>query len=191
MYWSSALARVTLSTMKRISNCLVKSRLVEVKVACLSQRHYCQVVACCMLHACLVACCMHAWHVHAKLVCMHAKSRVRCYWSLKSSSISQLKYEVELWLKQANKLLFRAIHFSSSTFISRGRPLSSTQFDMQVKGEAIDDHISDKETTYQRNISLLYINNRGYILEAHINNISVLYINNRSNISEAYFNKVS
>ena len=45
---------------------------------------------------------------------------------------------------------------SSSTYISRGRPLSSTQFDMQVKGEAIEEHISDKEATYQRSISVLY-----------------------------------
>jgi hypothetical protein len=42
---------------------------------------------------------------------------------------------------------------------------------MQVKGEAIEAHISDKEAAYQRNISVLYINNRG-------------------NISEVYFNKV-
>ena len=62
---------------------------------------------------------------------------------------------------------------------------------MQVKGEAIEEHISDKEATYQRSISVLYINNRGCISEVYINNISVLYINNRSNISEVYFNKVS
>jgi hypothetical protein len=81
--------------------------------------------------------------------------------------------------------------FSSSAYISRGRSLSSTQFDMQVKGEEIEEHISDKETTYQRSISVLHINNRGCISEAYTNNISVLYIKNRSNISEVYFNKVS
>jgi hypothetical protein len=43
---------------------------------------------------------------------------------------------------------------------------------MQVKGEAIEAHISDIEEKYQRSIS-------------------VLYINNRHNISEVYFNKVS
>jgi hypothetical protein len=42
---------------------------------------------------------------------------------------------------------------------------------MQVKGEAIEAHISDKEAAYQSNISVLYINNRG-------------------NISEVYFSKV-
>jgi hypothetical protein len=31
---------------------------------------------------------------------------------------------------------------------------------MQVKGEAIEAHINDKEAAYQRNISVLYINNR-------------------------------
>jgi hypothetical protein len=67
---------------------------------------------------------------------------------------------------------FEPLLFSSSTYINRGRPLSSTQFDMQVKGEAIEAHISDKEATYQRSISMLYINNKG-------------------NISEVYFNKVS
>jgi hypothetical protein len=61
---------------------------------------------------------------------------------------------------------------------------------MQVKGEAIDMHISDKEVAYQRSILVLYINNRGCISEAYINNISMLYINNRSNISEVYFSKV-
>jgi hypothetical protein len=39
---------------------------------------------------------------------------------------------------------FEPLLFSSSTYISRGRTLSSTQFDMQVKGEAIEEHISDK-----------------------------------------------
>jgi hypothetical protein len=58
---------------------------------------------------------------------------------------------------------------SSSAYISRGRPLSSIQFDMQVQGEAIEAHISDKEATYQRSISVLYISNRGFILEAYIN----------------------
>jgi hypothetical protein len=86
---------------------------------------------------------------------------------------------------------FEPLLFSSSAYISRVRPLSSTQFDMQVKGEAIEEHISDKEATYQRIISVLYISNRGCISEAYINNISMLYINNRSNISEVYFNKVS
>jgi hypothetical protein len=66
---------------------------------------------------------------------------------------------------------FEPLLFSSSTYISRGRPLSSTQFDMQVKGEAIEAHISDKEAAYQSSISVLYINNRG-------------------NISEVYFSKV-
>jgi hypothetical protein len=62
---------------------------------------------------------------------------------------------------------------------------------MQAKGEAIEEHINDKETTYQRSISMLYINNRGCISEAYINNISVLYIKNRASISEMYFSKVS
>ena len=61
---------------------------------------------------------------------------------------------------------------------------------MQVKGEAIEAHISDKEATYQRSISVLYISNSGCISEAYINSISVLYINNRGSISEVYFNKV-
>jgi hypothetical protein len=61
---------------------------------------------------------------------------------------------------------------------------------MQVKGEAIEEHTSDKEASYQRSISLLYISNRGFISEVYINNISVLYINNRGDISEVYFNKV-
>jgi hypothetical protein len=43
---------------------------------------------------------------------------------------------------------------------------------MHVKGEAIEEHINDKEAAYQRSISVLYINNRG-------------------NISEVYFSKVS
>jgi hypothetical protein len=62
---------------------------------------------------------------------------------------------------------------------------------MQVKGEVIEENINDKEATYQRNISVMYINNRGCISEAYICIISMLYINNRSNISEVYFNKVS
>ena len=62
---------------------------------------------------------------------------------------------------------------------------------MQVKGEEIEENISDKEVAYQRSISVMYIRNRGCISEAYINNISSLYINNRSNISEVYFNKVS
>jgi hypothetical protein len=62
---------------------------------------------------------------------------------------------------------------------------------MQVKGEAIEEHINDNEVAYQSNISMLYINNRGSISEAYISNILVLYINNRGNISEVYFNKVS
>jgi hypothetical protein len=43
---------------------------------------------------------------------------------------------------------------------------------MQVKGEVMEKHISDKEAAYESNISVLYINNRG-------------------NISEVYFSKVS
>jgi hypothetical protein len=86
---------------------------------------------------------------------------------------------------------FEPLIFFSSAYISRGRPLSSTQFDMHVKGEAIEEHISDKEATYERSISVLYIGNRGCISEAYINNISVLYVNNRSNKSEVYFSKVS
>jgi hypothetical protein len=85
---------------------------------------------------------------------------------------------------------FEPLLFSSSTYISRGRPLSSIQFDMEVKGEAIEAHINDKEATYQRSISMLYINNRGCISEAYINNISMLYINNRGTISKVYFSKV-
>jgi hypothetical protein len=42
---------------------------------------------------------------------------------------------------------------------------------MQVKGEAIEAHISGKEATYQ-------------------SNISVMYINNKESISEVYFSKV-
>jgi hypothetical protein len=87
---------------------------------------------------------------------------------------------------------FEPLLFPSSAYISRGRTLSSIHsFDMQVKGEAIEEHISDKEVAYQRSISVLYISNRGCISEAYINNISVLYINNRSSISEVYFSKVS
>ena len=62
---------------------------------------------------------------------------------------------------------------------------------MQVKGEAIEEYISDKEEAYQSNISVLYIRNRGFISKAYISNILVLYINNRGNISKVYFNKVS
>jgi hypothetical protein len=51
---------------------------------------------------------------------------------------------------------------------------------MQVKGEAIEAHISDKEATYQSSISVLYIINRECISEAYISSISVLYINNRA-----------
>jgi hypothetical protein len=36
------------------------------------------------------------------------------------------------------------LSLSSSAYISIGRPLSSTKFDMQVKGEAIEEHIGDK-----------------------------------------------
>jgi hypothetical protein len=78
-----------------------------------------------------------------------------------------------------------------SLYKQRSTPLFNTVFDMQVKGEAIEEHIIDKEATYQSNISVLYINNRGCISEAYINNISMLYINNRGNISEVYFSKVS
>jgi hypothetical protein len=53
---------------------------------------------------------------------------------------------------------------------------------MQVKGEAIEEYISDKEATYQSNISVLYISNRGCISEAYMKSISMLYINNRGNI---------
>jgi hypothetical protein len=62
---------------------------------------------------------------------------------------------------------------------------------MQVKGEAIEEHISDKEVAYQSNILVFYINNRGYISEAYIIIISVLYINNRGIILEVYFSQVS
>ena len=62
---------------------------------------------------------------------------------------------------------------------------------MQVKGEAIEEYISDKEVAYQSSISMMYINNRGYISEAYISSISVLYINNRGSISKVYFSKVS
>jgi hypothetical protein len=75
---------------------------------------------------------------------------------------------------------FEPLLFSSSAYISRGQPLSSTQFDMQVKGEAIGAHISDKEAAYQRRISVMYISNRGCISEAYI-----------SIISEVHFSKVS
>jgi hypothetical protein len=40
---------------------------------------------------------------------------------------------------------------------------------MKVKGEEIEAHISDKEPTYQSNISVLYINNRGSISEVYFN----------------------
>jgi hypothetical protein len=62
---------------------------------------------------------------------------------------------------------------------------------MQVEGEAIQEHINDKEASYQRNILVLYISYRGCISKAYINNMLVLYINNGGNISEVYFNKVS
>jgi hypothetical protein len=86
---------------------------------------------------------------------------------------------------------FKPLLFYSSTYISRGQPLSSTQFDMQLKGEAIEAHISDKEAAYQRSISVLYISNRGCISKPYISSISMLYINNRGSISEVYFSKVS
>ena len=56
-------------------------------------------------------------------------------------------------------------------------------FDMQVKGEAIEEHINDKEVAYQRSILVLYIVNRGCISEVYIRSITVLYINNRGSIS--------
>jgi hypothetical protein len=62
---------------------------------------------------------------------------------------------------------------------------------MQVKGEAIEEHISNKEEAYQSNISVLYISNRGCISEAYISVISTMYINNRGSISEVYFSKAS
>jgi hypothetical protein len=42
---------------------------------------------------------------------------------------------------------------------------------MQVKGEAIEAHISDKEATYPNNISVLYINNRGNISKMYFSNV--------------------
>jgi hypothetical protein len=58
---------------------------------------------------------------------------------------------------------FELLLFPSSAYIRRGRALSSTQFQnivlqhnfetdfhMQVEGEVIEEHISDKEATYQR-----------------------------------------
>jgi hypothetical protein len=54
----------------------------------------------------------------------------------------------------------------------RSTPLFNTNFDMRVKGEAIEEHISDKETTYQINISVLYINNRGNISEVYFSSVS-------------------
>jgi hypothetical protein len=38
---------------------------------------------------------------------------------------------------------------------------------MQVKGEEIEAHISDKEAAYRSSISVLYINNRGSISEVY------------------------
>jgi hypothetical protein len=66
--------------MKRNLNCLVKSQVVEVKVACLGQsqssmsRSKSKLSSCHMWHACLVAC----MTVHAKVVRMHVESRVSC-----------------------------------------------------------------------------------------------------------------
>jgi hypothetical protein len=61
---------------------------------------------------------------------------------------------------------FELLLFPSSAYIRRGRTLSSTSFatqfcntilkqsfHMQVEGEVIEEHISDKEATYQRCIS--------------------------------------
>jgi hypothetical protein len=66
---------------------------------------------------------------------------------------------------------FELLLFPSSAYIRRGRTLSSTQFlqysfaiqfcntilkqsfHMQVEGEVIEEHISDKEAAYQRCIS--------------------------------------
>ena len=93
------------------------------------------------------------------------------YTSVKSSSKFELKYEAELWLKHEKSYYFEPLLFSSPTYIRKSWPLSSTQFDMQVKGEVVEAHISYKEATYQRSISVLCINNRGYISEAYINNI--------------------
>ena len=42
---------------------------------------------------------------------------------------------------------------------------------MKVKGEEIEEYISDKEATYQSNISVLYINNRGNILEVYFSKV--------------------
>jgi hypothetical protein len=53
----------------------------------------------------------------------------------------------------------------------RSNPLFNTVFDMQVKGEAIEAHISDKEVAYQSNISVLYINNRGGISEVYFSKV--------------------
>jgi hypothetical protein len=43
---------------------------------------------------------------------------------------------------------------------------------MQVKGEAIEAHMNDKEATYQSGILMLYINNRGSISEVYFNKVS-------------------
>jgi hypothetical protein len=42
---------------------------------------------------------------------------------------------------------------------------------MQVKGEAIVAHISDKEEAFESNILVLYINNRGSILEVYFSKV--------------------
>jgi hypothetical protein len=42
---------------------------------------------------------------------------------------------------------------------------------MQVKGEAIETHISDKEAVYQSSISVLNISDRGSISEVYFNKV--------------------
>jgi hypothetical protein len=51
---------------------------------------------------------------------------------------------------------------------------------MQVKGEAIEAHISDKEATYQNNISMLYINNRGKISEVYFSKVFKVFVKSES-----------
>ena len=66
---------------------------------------------------------------------------------------------------QSSYYIFKLLLFPSSAYIRRGRTLSSTQFcntilkqsfHMQVEGEVIEEHISDKEEAHQMCISARY-----------------------------------
>jgi hypothetical protein len=55
-------------------------------------------------------------------------------------------------------------------------PSLQHNFDMHVKGETIEAHISDKESAYQLSISVLYIINRGNISEVYFRKVSCVFV---------------